>query len=75
MYKSKIIKNSNRDRILECVYRNPGISRKEISDFTGITPATVTTTVALMVKEEIIFELGEIEESKKSQGRLGSGSG
>lgn len=69
MYKSKIIKNSNRDRILECIYRNPGISRKEISDFTGITPATVTTTVALMVKEEIIFELGEIEESKKSQGR------
>ena len=69
MYRSKIVKNSNRDRILECIYRNPGISRKEISDFTGITPATVTTTVTIMVKEGIILELGEIEEIKKSQGR------
>lgn len=69
MYKSKIVKNSNRDRILECIYRNPGISRKEISDFTGITPATVTTTVSAMVKEEIILELGEVDEEKKSQGR------
>lgn len=69
MYKSKVIKASNRDRILECIYRNPRISRKEISDLTGITPATVTTTTAAMVKEGIITELGQVEEDRGTIGR------
>lgn len=69
MYKSKVIKNSNRDRILECIYRNPGFSRKDISDMTGITPATVTTTVAAMVAEGMITQLGRVEEDKGTIGR------
>ena len=69
MYKAKVNKYSNRDRILECIYRNPRISRKEISDLTGITPATVTTTTAAMVKEGIITELGQMEEDRGTIGR------
>lgn len=69
MYKAKINKYSNWDRILECIYRNPRISRKEISDLTGITPATVTTTTAAMVKEGIIAELGQMEEDRGTIGR------
>ncbi len=69
MYKSKVIKNSNRDRILECIYRNPGFSRKDISDITGITPATVTTTVAAMVAEGIVVEAGLVEADKGTIGR------
>ena len=69
MYKSKVNKYSNRDRILECIYRNPRISRKEISDLTGITPATVTTTTAAMVKEGLITELGPAEQERGTIGR------
>lgn len=69
MYKSKANKYSNRDRILECIYRNPRISRKEISDLTGITPATVTTTTAQLLHQGVIRELGEIQEDRKSIGR------
>lgn len=69
MYKSNLNKYSNYDRILECIYRNPGISRKDISDITKITPATVTTTVATMVKAGIVNELGQIEEDRGSIGR------
>lgn len=69
MYKAKVIKLTNYERILECIYRNPGISRKEISDMTGITPATVTTTVSTMTKEGIVSELGQVEEDRGTIGR------
>ena len=69
MYNTKIIKSSNYDRILECIYRNPGISRKEISDLTGITPATVTTTVSTMFTDGIVTELGRVEEDRGTIGR------
>lgn len=69
MYRSKIRKSSNRDCILECIFRNPKISRKEISDITGITPATVTTTVAGLIREDVVLELGEMEEDQGSIGR------
>lgn len=69
MYKFKVIKSTNYERILECIYRNPGISRKDISDITGITPATVTTTVSSMTKEGIVTELGQMEEDRGTIGR------
>lgn len=69
MYKANIVKSSNYDRILECVYRNPGISRKDISDITGITPATVTTTVSSMFSDGILEELGRMAEDRGTVGR------
>lgn len=69
MYKANVMKSSNYDAILECIFRNPGISRKDISDMTGITPATVTTTVASMLADGILEELGRIEEDRGTVGR------
>ena len=69
MYKANISKSSNYDTILECIYRNPGISRKDISDLTGITPATVTTTVSAMFSDGIVEELGRMEEDRGTVGR------
>lgn len=69
MYKAREVKSSNYDRILECVYRHPGISRKEISKLTGITPATVTTTVAVMSADGVIAELGQVKADRGSIGR------
>ena len=69
MYNMKVVKSSNYDRIVECIYRNPSISRKEISDLTGITTATVTTTVSAMFADGIVKELGQVEEDKGTIGR------
>lgn len=69
MYKTKVKRFPNRDCVLECLYRNPGISRKDISDLTGITPATVTAITGSMVKEGIVTELGQMEEDRGTIGR------
>ena len=69
MYKANVVKSSNYDTILECIYRNPGISRKDISDITGITPATVTTTVSAMFADGLLEELGRVEEDRGTVGR------
>ena len=59
MYKAKKIKLSNRNRILECIYRNAPISRIEIAELTDITPATVTMNVTTLISEGIVQETGE----------------
>lgn len=69
MYKQEEIRVPNRDRVLECVFRNPGISRKDISDLTGITPATITTVTAELLRQGILTELGEMEEDRGTIGR------
>ena len=69
MYKQKISRLTNYERILECIFRNPGISRKDISDMTGITPATVTTTVSAMARDGLVGEMGLVEEDRGSIGR------
>lgn len=55
------IKKSNRTKILEFIFRNGPISRATIAENTEITPATVTTTTAALIEENIIFDLGETE--------------
>ncbi len=62
MYKLVKRKSSNRNKILECIYRNAPISRTSIAKLTGITPATTTLTIAELLDEGIVCELG-LEES------------
>ena len=69
MYKLKEIRAPNRDRVLECIFRNPGISRKDTSDLTGITSATITAVVGELLREGILTELGEMEEDRGTIGR------
>ena len=63
------IKRSNRSRILEYVFRHAPVSRATIAEQTDITPATVTTTIAELINEEIIIDLGEIEQNENTAGR------
>ena len=69
MYKSNIRKSLNRDRIIECIYRNSPISRKDISNLTEITPATVTNVIFPMIEDGIVEELGEIQSEDNIAGR------
>ena len=61
MYKSAKRKSSNRDKILECIYRNAPISRTSIAELTGITPATTTLTISELLEAGIVCELGQEE--------------
>lgn len=66
-YKSQ--KPQNRGAILECIFRNAPVSRTEIADITGITPATVTSNVTELIGEGIVFETGELTGEPGSSGR------
>lgn len=68
MYKIKN-KFTNRHRIIECIYRNAPISRIDIADLTEITPATVTLTVASLISEGLVQELGEASTEDNAPGR------
>ncbi len=63
------IKKSNRTRILEYIFRNAPVSRATIAEQTDITPATVTTTIAELISEQIIVDLGEVEQNDNTPGR------
>lgn len=63
------IKKSNRTRILEYIFRNAPVSRTTIAEQTDITPATVTTTIAELINEQIIIDLGKTEQSDNTPGR------
>lgn len=69
MYRGKKNQLSNRNRILECIYRNTPIARSEIAELTEITSATVTNTVASMIAEGIVQELEETVSEKGISGR------
>ncbi len=69
MYKAKKPKLSNRNRILECIYRNAPISRIDIAELTDITPATVTMNVTTLISEGIVRETGEASTEDIAPGR------
>ena len=56
MYQITTFKSQNKERILECIYRNPSISRTEIAELTGITPATTTHTIAELIADSLVYE-------------------
>ena len=72
MYKVNYPRGSNKDRILECIFRNVGISRAEIAKETGITPATTTHCIAELIDEGYVYEIGDIA-SENNVGRRGIG--
>ncbi len=58
------LRKVNRHRILELAYFNVPISRLELSQLSGLSPATVTNVIADLLAEGIITELG----AQESQG-------
>lgn len=69
MYRSKTRKLSNRNRILECIFRDAPIARIDIAELTEITPATVTLTVNALISEDLVEELGEVSSFESASGR------
>ena len=63
------IKRTKRSRILEYIFRNAPVSRATIAEQTDITPATVTMTITELINEEIVIDLGEVEQSDNMPGR------
>lgn len=69
MYRPKIKKLSNKNRIMECIFRNAPIARTDIADDADITPATVTLTVNSLIADGMVRELGEAVSGETSSGR------
>lgn len=69
MYKSVKQKSSNKNIILECIFRNSPISRTAISELTGITPASVTTVTAKLIEDGMIYEEGKEDTDSLASGR------
>lgn len=59
----------NRAKILDEIYVNSPISRIDISNKTGITPATVSEMTGTLINEGIIFESSEAEPIHSKVGR------
>ncbi|OCA86596.1 ROK family transcriptional regulator [Pradoshia sp. D12] len=58
-----------RTKILDKIYVHGPISRIEISNHTGITPATVSEITGSLLKENLIYELGEDSSENNKSGR------
>ena len=67
----KLTKNQQklRSKILDMVYAKGPISRIDISNETGITPATVSEFTGYMIKENLIHEIGEVISEQNKSGR------
>lgn len=67
----KLTKNQQklRFKILDKIYAKGPISRIDISNETGITPATVSEITSYMVNENLIHEIGEVSSEQNKSGR------
>lgn len=63
------IKVSNRSAILKVLKDNGAMSRKDIAELLNLTPAAVTILTSEMKDEDILLEVGELEEEDKRAGR------
>src|SRR5688572_9543666 len=62
------VRKINRTTVLQTIYFNNHISRLEVSQRSGLSPATVTNVVGELLEEGIITELG-FEESRGGRPR------
>lgn len=59
----------NRGIVLNTIYTNSPISRIDISNITGITPATVSEITNQLIEDSIIHEIGADTSDKNKSGR------
>ena len=60
------VKNQNRSSILKLLNDHGPMSRKDISARLGLTSASVTTLCAELLAQNILFELGEVQQGKRA---------
>ena len=58
------VKKKNRFSILNCICEMGPVSRKDIAEKTGLTPAAVTQICAGFMEQGLLFEIGQTVESK-----------
>ncbi len=63
MYRTSNHKMPNKERILECIFRNAPISRTAIAQLTGITPATTTHTITELLQDGAVYEIGHEDDT------------
>ncbi|MGX6978218.1 ROK family transcriptional regulator [Vagococcus elongatus] len=63
------IQHERRIKVLDKIYAKGPLSRIDISQQTGITPATVSDITADMIEEKLIYELGEENPKEVRSGR------
>jgi Transcriptional regulator/sugar kinase len=58
------VKKRNRETILGIIARDGSVSRKQISEITGLTPASVTLLCNEMIEQKMLIETGTISVNK-----------
>ena len=64
-----IVKNQNRSSILKLLNDHGPMPRKDLSARLGLTPASLTTLCGELLAQNILFELGEVQQEDKRAGR------
>ena len=59
------VKNNNKSQILKILQKNGAMSRKDIANQIGLTPAAVTMLCNDMMEAHMILEKGEMKEQKR----------
>src|SRR5262245_40936688 len=55
------LRNINRQKLLQLIYFHAPTTRLELSELSGLSPATVTNVVNMLLNEGIVAELGAQE--------------
>lgn len=58
------VKKQNRSSILNCICEMGPVSRKDIAQITGLTPAAVTLICNEFMEQQLLFEIGQSTESQ-----------
>ena len=62
------VKNQNRSSILKLLNDHGPMPRKDLSARLGLTPASLTTLCGELLAQNILFELGEVQQEDKRAG-------
>jgi glucokinase-like ROK family protein len=65
----RVLRQSNRQTLLTLLYFNEPISRLDLSQLSGLSPATVTNVITELLRDEVIIEAGA-EESQGGRPRV-----
>jgi glucokinase-like ROK family protein len=65
----RVLRQSNRQTLLTLLYFNEPITRLDLSQLSGLSPATVTNVVTELLRDEVVIEAGA-EESQGGRPRV-----
>lgn len=54
------LQNMNRGRIMQLVYKNPGITRAQISSYTGLTGAAISKITNKLIELDLLKSVGRV---------------